>query len=77
MGDGTLIPKKIGEAEVTFVTQGVKGIPKKYKVMRTLSEFVDVSVTVEVPENTPVGERIYMSVGMILDRVKKSLCREF
>jgi len=72
MGDGTIIPKKIGEAEVTFVTQGVKGIPKKYKVIETLSEFVDVSVTVEVPENTPVGERIYMSVGMILDRIEKN-----
>lgn len=48
-----------------------KGNTKKYKVIETLSEFVDVSVTVEVPENTPAGERIYMSVGMILDRIEK------
>lgn len=31
MEDGTIIPKKIGAAEVTFVTQGVKGIPKNIK----------------------------------------------
>ncbi|SDZ37902.1 Enterochelin esterase [Evansella caseinilytica] len=68
--DGTIIPKQEGTTLVTFISKGLKAA-KEYKVIKELTEFVNVSITVNVPENTPENEHIYISTGMILNKVDK------
>jgi len=69
--DGTIIPKKKGSTLVTYLLKNLK-ISKTYTVVSALSDFVKVTVTVTVPENTPDNEHLYMSMGMILDKVSKN-----
>ncbi|UTR16851.1 alpha/beta hydrolase-fold protein [Salipaludibacillus sp. LMS25] len=66
--DGTIIPKNEGTSLVTFISKGLKAT-KEYKVIKELSECVNVSMTVNVPENTPENDHIYISTGMILNKV--------
>jgi len=66
--DGTLIPKEKGTTKVTFMTGGLQ-VSREYTVIDELSEFVNVSISVEVPEHTPENDHIYISSGMILNKI--------
>jgi predicted alpha/beta superfamily hydrolase len=63
--DGTIIGKSEGTTRVTFCCKGIEA-EREYTVCRELSAAVEITVTVEVPKNTPLQAEVYMGTFVTL-----------
>lgn len=74
--EGNVIPKGVGETEVTFEYDGMKHT-RKYTVIDIVPEFVTISYIVEVPMNTPEDADVYIasheSMPLKLDKREKGI----
>lgn len=74
--DGSVLGKSEGATKVTFHYSGVEAI-REYKVVKELSDTVNITISVQVPEKTPADADVYLgtyvTMPLKLNKVKDKL----